>query len=276
MAAHMIFLRHGQREDYEAEDKLGWITGPGAARPWDPALSQTGVEQTLKAARRLRPEALARLGIAPITRIFVSPFLRCVQCGEVAAKQLGIKELLVEEGLSETMVESWFRQWAVPGADTTWDGPAHCGLGVPVEDKDLRPEALNIADTFVSARELHERVSKSVKPDHTTVFSHKDTPVRWGRWEALDEAEHRVTTTVLTRQSERPGESTLWVGHAGQNRRAAKALTKQGALPHPEVLRLTELYAVGPGTAEDPSMHTPHPKLWGCAAHLLETPVSPV
>lgn len=70
-AAHtqnLFVMRHGERLD--AADPT-WI--PTAARPWDPPLTETGKLQALAVGQKFRSEGMV------ITRVLVSPFLRCVQ-----------------------------------------------------------------------------------------------------------------------------------------------------------------------------------------------------
>ena len=65
----LFVMRHGQRWDDANRD---WIHEPGV-RTWDPPLTEDGVEQARSAGEKLRSEGVT------ISRIFVSPFLRCVQ-----------------------------------------------------------------------------------------------------------------------------------------------------------------------------------------------------
>lgn len=86
------------------------------------------------------------------------------------AKEFHVETLCVEEALTESVYEHWMRwgqglsrglgeapvrQWAVPGANSKWGGPARCCMpkgrlsgdprqvrGAPVAEEDLRPEAL--------------------------------------------------------------------------------------------------------------------------------------
>ncbi|XP_075475273.1 uncharacterized protein LOC142506022 [Primulina tabacum] len=70
-------MRHGDRVDYI--DPLWTVS---ATRPWDPPLIDAGKARAFRTGWRIRKE----IGI-PIHRVFVSPFLRCLQtaCGAVMA-----------------------------------------------------------------------------------------------------------------------------------------------------------------------------------------------
>ncbi|NEO25922.1 MAG: histidine phosphatase family protein [Kamptonema sp. SIO4C4] len=87
--------RHGNREDFVNPQ---WISTAG--QPFNPALSDDGIQQAQDLAQRLESE--------PIQHIFTSPFLRTVQtAAEVAAKQN--LPLQLETGLSEWLTLAWVR-----------------------------------------------------------------------------------------------------------------------------------------------------------------------
>lgn len=66
---NVVVMRHGHRLDNFAPL---WVST--AARPWDPPLYKDGLTRAFNTGRDLRNN----LGF-PIHRVFVSPFLRCVQ-----------------------------------------------------------------------------------------------------------------------------------------------------------------------------------------------------
>src|ERR1044072_4486328 len=66
---NVVVMRHGDRID---NFEPTWVST--AARPWDPPLVQAGKVRACKTGLRLR----LSLGFS-INRVFVSPFLRCVQ-----------------------------------------------------------------------------------------------------------------------------------------------------------------------------------------------------
>jgi phosphohistidine phosphatase SixA len=65
---NLFVMRHGERMD-DAEPS--WVAE--AARPWDPPLTEKGHLQAQEKGKKLRSEGFL------VTRILVSPFLRCVQ-----------------------------------------------------------------------------------------------------------------------------------------------------------------------------------------------------
>ena len=73
---NVFVMRHGERLD---NFEPSWVMT--AARPWDPPLAEAGRKRAFETGRRLRES----VGL-PIGRVFVSPFLRCLQtAGELVA-----------------------------------------------------------------------------------------------------------------------------------------------------------------------------------------------
>ncbi|KAG0616420.1 hypothetical protein M758_5G114000 [Ceratodon purpureus] len=96
----LFVMRHGQRWDDANRD---WIHEPGV-RTWDPPLTDAGVEQARSAGVKMRGEGVL------VTRIFVSPFLRCVQTAAGFIKgmypegsDMSNLKVSIEYGLSELM-----------------------------------------------------------------------------------------------------------------------------------------------------------------------------
>ncbi|CAH9097164.1 unnamed protein product [Cuscuta europaea] len=77
---YIIVMRHGDRLDNV--DPL-WVTK--AERPWDPPLHKDGKARAFAVGSRLRQD----LG-PPIHRVFVSPFLRCLQTASEVIRALSI------------------------------------------------------------------------------------------------------------------------------------------------------------------------------------------
>ncbi|XP_010512366.1 PREDICTED: uncharacterized protein LOC104788316 [Camelina sativa] len=66
---NVIVMRHGDRLD---RSESLWTSK--AERPWDPPLAQGGKDRAFRTGQRIR----SQIGF-PIHRVFVSPFLRCIQ-----------------------------------------------------------------------------------------------------------------------------------------------------------------------------------------------------
>lgn len=66
---HVFMMRHGDRIDkFEPQ----WVST--AARPWDPPLIHDGMVRAFRTGQMIRSQIHF-----PIHRVFVSPFLRCIQ-----------------------------------------------------------------------------------------------------------------------------------------------------------------------------------------------------
>jgi broad specificity phosphatase PhoE len=122
MEAVVIVARHGERLDYVIRDAGGNWTAT-ADRPFDSPLTEHGMEQGRKLGKHLTNET-KRLGISQISNIYASPLLRCRQTAIAAlqgsSKETSIPPVKVELGLAESINESWYRSWALPGSDGTW------------------------------------------------------------------------------------------------------------------------------------------------------------
>ena len=129
----VVVARHGERQDYVERDAGGnWVQS--AQRPWDPPLSDHGLEQGYELGKHLAKE-LDRLDFPPIVGIYTSPLLRCRQTAAQARKGIlyasnrkeGKKDSVepprrvrIETGLVESINENWYRSWACKGSNGTW------------------------------------------------------------------------------------------------------------------------------------------------------------
>lgn len=86
--------RHGNRQDFVDPN---WRAG--AARPYDPGLSEDGIAQAQRLGERLEREG--------ITHIFASPFLRTVQTAHYVAEEIGAP-IYIEPGIGEWLNPEWF------------------------------------------------------------------------------------------------------------------------------------------------------------------------
>ncbi|VVB06379.1 unnamed protein product [Arabis nemorensis] len=66
---NILMMRHGDRID-----KIDPLWLDTAARPWDPPLVDDGLVRAFKTGQRIRSQIQF-----PIHRVFVSPFIRCIQ-----------------------------------------------------------------------------------------------------------------------------------------------------------------------------------------------------
>lgn len=135
---YVVVIRHGERLDYVMHDEgKNWLIGQ--PRPWDPPLSVRGVQQGRLSGQRLKTR-LEQMGLPPIAAVYSSPFLRCRQtacailqgltepiegsedaqgCVNNYGREANLK-VRVEMGLSESLNESWYQSWALPGSSGVW------------------------------------------------------------------------------------------------------------------------------------------------------------
>jgi hypothetical protein len=143
----VLVARHAERVDYAVRNNEGRSWQSTAERPWDTPITDAGVKQAHALGRAVQ-EHCRRFGLPPVTRVFCSPLLRCVQtaagvCDALdppsAAGASPSLRICVEPLLRETAGEDWYRSWAVEDADGTWGGPPNCRVGI--EPKLLKAEA---------------------------------------------------------------------------------------------------------------------------------------
>jgi broad specificity phosphatase PhoE len=94
MSQTLWIARHGSRQDFVDPE---WHRH--ADRPYDPPLSAVGFLQADRVAERLEEER--------VSRIFCSPFLRCLQTAAVISARLELP-VRIEHGLSEWLNPDWF------------------------------------------------------------------------------------------------------------------------------------------------------------------------
>lgn len=95
MSQTVWIARHGNRLDFVNPE---WFNT--AERPYDPPLSEDGLEQAKQLGQRLVGEGIAH--------IFASPFLRTVQTANEVANILNLP-IKLESGLSEWLNPEWMK-----------------------------------------------------------------------------------------------------------------------------------------------------------------------
>jgi broad specificity phosphatase PhoE len=133
----VIVVRHGERLDYVTRDQGGnWLVGQD--RPFDSPLTAHGLEQASKLGKELVDQVKSR-NLPPIAAIYTSPLLRCRQTSANVRRSIvkalatssptsnengnsssQLSHVKVEPGLFESLNESWYRSWSLPGSDGTW------------------------------------------------------------------------------------------------------------------------------------------------------------
>ena len=174
---------------------------------------------------------LERLGLPPVSHVVSSPLTRCLQTAAAAAIALGIREIAVEPGLAEGMLEDWYRSWAVPGADSTWGGPAHARVGTPLPSDAVLHAAANApAGTLLhtpaaAASMLADKGVSAVGIDTTYEPIAPPARYRWGEFETEEGLADRMEATMRALAARFPGQSVLACSHGGPCEHAHRRLT---------------------------------------------------
>ena len=255
----VIVARHGERLDYVTRDAGGnWVAAEikmaaannqkplqedghnGRGRPFDSPLTQHGQEQAFKLGQQLARET-QRLQIAPISYIYSSPFLRCLQTavsiqGAAAATAaateppMNIPPVRVELGLAESINENWYRSWSLPGANGTW---GYCPPDVPtkkqhvIDPETLHPAAKQPIQTLLdwkralqdnNSTDNNSKIISTESLDMTyTSQTTIDTPYTFHprRLESRRDQQQRMLQVVEIVSQEHPGQTVVLVSHGG-------------------------------------------------------------
>lgn len=133
----IVVVRHAERLDYSVRDSGGnWIQTGDTYQPWNTPLTENGCHQSIKLGQKLI-SLLQQHDLSPITAVYASPLLRCIQTASKLidglqqnsdtdindATENGNKSSLnvrIEQGLIESINEDWYRSWSLPGSNSTW------------------------------------------------------------------------------------------------------------------------------------------------------------
>jgi broad specificity phosphatase PhoE len=229
MPAVVVSARHGERLDYIMRDAgQNWVAD--AERPWDTPLTDHGKVQGVKLGKHLAAE-LDRLQLPPVSAIYASPFLRCRQTAIAArdgfnsvstsqtnamtAGQGQLPLVRIEWGLAESINESWYRSWSLPGADGTW------GFRVPGQER-IDPVTLHPASKQPVGSLLDWKATLSAPTggnpnldlNYASITSLKSQYCFHPKLlESSQDQRHRMMETVS--KLSQPGTTVLMVSHGG-------------------------------------------------------------
>ncbi|KAL5538192.1 hypothetical protein UlMin_045527 [Ulmus minor] len=187
---NIVVMRHGDRIDnFEPH----WVST--AARPWDPPLFGAGMDRAFCTGRKLRTQ----LGF-PIHRVFVSPFLRCVQTAKQAISGLfplvddpsdvSGRDVPIDQSKAKVSIEYGLCEMLNSAAIRPQSAPTNGDFGFNVEEL----EALFPAGI----------VDRSVEPVY------KELP-KWQ--EPSDVARNRYAQVIKALADKYPKENLLLVTH---------------------------------------------------------------
>ena len=216
---HLVVIRHGERLDY-AEREAGNNWGASAEQPWDPPLTPAGLDQAARAGARIA-QVCGERGISLPKLCYTSPLQRCGQtiCQAAGGLACGLSSMRIEAGLVESSGEDWYRSWAVPGADSTWGGPAGCKSGVAVAETELHPAALQPAMSLLNSPEAMEDKCAGCEPqlsvDRDYMQLGSMVMYNWSRMETEGETAQRLKRTAEQLLHAAQGNTVLVCTHGG-------------------------------------------------------------
>uniref|UniRef100_A0A0D6QW59 Phosphoglycerate mutase-like protein n=1 Tax=Araucaria cunninghamii TaxID=56994 RepID=A0A0D6QW59_ARACU len=185
----LFVMRHGERMDnYDPQ----WIRT--ALMPWDPPLTDNGKIQAWNAGKRLRMEG------ANITRVFCSPFLRCVQTTAEVVKGLCATEEYenAPSGKGVAIDPSKVKVSLELGLCEVLN---HLAIRIPPSSPDI---------SFTLDRSELEAILPAGTVDHSVEPVLKELP----KWEETTEAAHkRYANTFQVLADRFPQENVLCVTH---------------------------------------------------------------
>jgi len=243
----IILARHAERLDYVERDAgRNWIAS--SAQPWNTPLTGAGGLQAAALGRAIARHIEAHR-LPPVTRIYCSPLLRCVQTAAAAAAALasasgiGI-DARIDLSLMEHMGEAWYRSWCIGGvSDSTWGGPdGRKAWGTPVDEALIHPLAKRSASELLprtNAEFLASLQARGVASSEgasslsadlvgemelllrapgqggdTGAGTVVEADFRWGEFETHAREEERVTRLFdYVAKAHHPGETVLLVSH---------------------------------------------------------------
>jgi broad specificity phosphatase PhoE len=217
-ASVIVVGRHGERLDYFMRDnpnvstnEINWVAT--AERPFDPPLTDHGREQAKALGLHLNTE-LSRLNLPGISEIYTSPLLRCRQTACGVRSGLGSNctnecdsgvPVRVEPGLVESINESWYRSWALPGSDGTW------GYGEEAYDvKTIHSMAKQPVQELLEEWKSDAEIDQSYIPKTSITAPYTFYPPRLESSAAQRQRMKEVVTQV-----QQQGRTVMLVSHGG-------------------------------------------------------------
>ncbi|CAI0385689.1 unnamed protein product [Linum tenue] len=178
---NVVVMRHGDRMDNFDEN---WTKT--AARPWDPPLVDAGLARAFDTGRHLR----ASLDF-PIHRVFVSPFLRCVQTAAQAVTALcSVDGAVIDPSKIKVAIEF--------------------GLCEMLNTEAIKPECAPPSGDFAFNIPELEALLPAGTVDHTVKRVYEEMP-QWG--ESVAAARTRYTEIIKALADKYPAENLLLVSH---------------------------------------------------------------
>lgn len=229
----VVVVRHGERLDYVMRDAgQNWI--PTSTRPWDPPLTERGIQQAKTLGDAL-PRILEGLELPPIAAVYSSPFLRCQQTAVgLTRRNLNVK---VELGLAESMNENWYRSWAIPGTDGTW---GYKKQEMPLSQLDvntLHPACKESLDNILDWKlaNLDDATASQMDQDYTSRSSiDRSYSMFPPHFESFKMQRERMKDTLELLSTDHLNETFVLVSHGGPVTHLYESLTRNNWDVHGE------------------------------------------
>eukprot|EP00873_Tetraselmis_striata_P002875 jgi/Tetstr1/423139/TSEL_013908.t1 len=221
----LLLVRHGERLDYV---QSSWLAT--APRPWDPPLTETGLDQATKAGRAIS-SLLREHNLPPVGAAFSSPLTRCVETSLGILSEAGAEcKLRVEPALVETVCKEWYHSWGVPGANAEWGGPPECRVGAVVPEDALNPSVLRPAgELLLGASDLAAALGTPaegrLEESYAPYLPRSALTQRWGAEETKDDTMARLSGFAAHAEAEHPDTTVLLCTHGGPATYAYRALS---------------------------------------------------
>ncbi|XP_018481546.2 uncharacterized protein LOC108852537 [Raphanus sativus] len=201
---NILMMRHGDRID---QVNPLWLDT--AARPWDPPLVHDGMVRSFRTGQRIRSQIRF-----PIHRVFVSPFIRCVQTASKVVNALTAIDLDPNATSSKDVLSIDKSKLKVS---------IEFGLSEMLNTISIKPEIAPRDRKFEFLISDLEAMFPEGMVDHNAIPAYKEMP-QWG--ETVQECTVRFLNVVNTLANRYPSENLLLVTH-GEGVRTTFATYKE-------------------------------------------------
>ncbi|CAH8381107.1 unnamed protein product [Eruca vesicaria subsp. sativa] len=188
---NILMLRHGDRID-----KVNPLWLDTASRPWDPPLVQDGLVRAFQTGQRIRSEIQF-----PIHRVFVSPFIRCVQTASEVISALAAVDVNPNATSSKDVISIDKSKLKVS---------IEFGLSEMLNSMAIKPEVAPKDGKFDFMVSDLEAIFPEGMVDHNVEPVYKEMP-QWG--ETVEGCTERFLSLVKTLADKYPSENLLLVTH---------------------------------------------------------------
>ncbi|CAF1845288.1 hypothetical protein HID58_060574 [Brassica napus] len=201
---NILMMRHGDRID---QVNPLWLET--ASRPWDPPLVHDGMVRAFRTGQRIRSQIRF-----PIHRVFVSPFVRCVQTASEVVNALSAVDLDPNATTSKDVLSIDISKLKVS---------IEFGLSEMLNTISIKPEIVPKDRKFEFLISDLESMFPEGMVDHNAVPAYKEMPL-WG--ETVQGCTDRFLSVVNTLADQYPSENLLLVTH-GEGVRTTFATYKE-------------------------------------------------